>query len=228
MKSIRYKVAALVIVASVAFSAGAGANVFLLDFAGYDAVWPNDMGEPGSSYWALGDVNAVNSTYLTIDPANNEYTFVLKNAWYVSSDTVGTNIFHTYSAGTFDVYEDPIATGTHRDYGINPANATAPSTFEDGVNILGGDFTGSIVIWIDMMTWNGSVSGNLDFVRGSQLGNIPVDQRNMALTIAGMTFMPPMGPEGYFWQIDGQVFIEEAVPTQKTTWGRLKKLGGGN
>lgn len=226
MRSHRYRIAALVIVASVALTAGASADVFLLDFAGYDAVWPMDMGQPGSAYWALGDVNAVNPVYLTIDAGTNEYTFVLGNAWYMSSDTVGTNVFHTYSGGSFDVYEDPIATGTHREYGINPANATAPSTFQDGTNILGGDFTGPITIWIDMMTWNGSVSGNLDFVRGTQLANIPLEQREMALTIAGMMFMPPMGPEGYFWQIDGQVYLPQAVPVEETTWGRIKQLGG--
>jgi hypothetical protein len=228
MRSNRYRIAALVIIATVALAAGAGADVFLMDFAGYDAVWPLDMGQPGSSYWALGDVNAVNPTYLTVDYGNNEYTFVLKNSWYVSSDTVGTNIFHTYSAGKLDLWEDPIATGTHREYGINPANATSPSTFQDGVNVLGGDFTGNLTIYIDMMTGSGSVSGNLNFTRGTQLGNIPLNQREMALTIAGVMFMPPMGPEGYFWQIDGQVFLPEATPVEKTTWGRIKQLGGVN
>ena len=171
--------------------------------------------------------DSVNPTYLTIDAGINQYTFVLGNTWYMSSDTVGTNVFHTYSAGTLDIYEDPIATGTAYDYGINPANATSPSTFQDGTNILGGDFNAPITIWIDMNTGNGSISGTLDFVRGTQLGNIPVDQREMALTIAGMMFMPPMGPEGYFWQIDGQVYLPESVPVQPTTWGKIKQLGGG-
>ncbi len=141
-------------------------------------------------------MNSVNPAYLTFDYTNNEYTFVVQHMCYVSSDTVGTNVFHYYTGGAFDVFSDPIATGTAgRTTAPNPPNASH-LTWEDGENVLGGDFTSDIVIWVDLATGNGSISGNLDFSRGTQLGNIPVGQRSMSLFIAGIVYHAPGGPGG--------------------------------
>ncbi len=233
MHSLRYRIPLLVVVLSLGLATGAGADVFLLDFEGFDFAAfgptindpPANLGEPGSCYWAQGFVNSVNPTYLTVDFANDENTFVLQHMCHVSSDTVGTNVFHFFTGGSFDVFADPIATGTPAVYGPNPPNVSH-LTFEDGENLLGGDFTSNIVIWVDLVTGNGSISGNLDFSRGTQLGNIPMAQRSMSLFIAGMQYLPPAGPEGYIWQLDGQVFIPDAVPVERTTWGRIKQLGG--
>ena len=39
----------------------------------------------------------------------------------------------------------------------------------------------------------------------------------------------PVIPEGYFWQIDGQLFIEPPTPVEDQSWGGLKKrFQGGN
>jgi hypothetical protein len=233
MESLRYRTLLTVVLLSLGLATGAGADVFLMDFAGYDFAAfgptitspPANLGEPGSCYWAEGFVNSVNPTYLTVDYTNDENTFVLQHMCYVSSDTVGTNVFHYYTGGSFDVFADPIATGTAAYYAPFPPNASHV-TFEDGENLLGGDFTADIVIWVDLATGNGSIGGNLVFSRGTQLGSIPVDQRSMSLFIAGMLYLPPAGPEGYIWQLDGQVFIPDAVAVQKTTWGQIKQLGG--
>ncbi len=227
MKSLRYQVPLLVVMLCVGLATTAGADIFLMDYAGYDYSDSSSLGVPNSCYWAVGFVNSVNPTYLTVDYGTNEYTFVLEHTCFVSADTVGSNVFLTYGQANavFDVYSDPIATGTAADYGVNPPNGSHP-TFEDGENILGGDFTSDVTIWIDMNTGNGSISGELEFNRGTQLGNIPVDQRQMVLFIAGMMYMPPAGPEGYIWQLDGQVYIPESTPVEKTTWGRLKQMGG--
>ena len=227
MKSLRYQVALVAVVLSFGLAAGAGADIFLADFAGYDFTSPTGLGEPGSCYWAEGFVNSVNPTYLTFDYVNNEYTFVLEHTCYVSSDTVGTNVFHTYglTGATFNIYCDPIATGTAASYGPYPPNDTHP-TFEDGENVLGGVFTSDITIYVDLASGNGSIGGEMTFDHGTQLGNIPVGQRSMSLFIAGMQYLPPAGPEGYIWQLDGQVFLPEVTPVERTTWGRIKQLGG--
>lgn len=233
MESLRYRILLTLVALSLVLATGAGADVFLMDFAGYDFAAfgptitdpPASLGEPGSCYWAEGFVNAVNPAYLTADYSSNEYTFVLQHMCHVSSDTVGTNVFHYYTGGAFDVFSDPIATGTAAYYAPYPPNASH-LTWEDGENILGGDFTADIVIWVDLATGNGSISGNLDFSRGTQLGNIPVGQRAMSLVIAGIVYQPPAGPEGYIWQLDGQVFVPDPTAVQRTTWGKIKQLGG--
>ena len=93
---------------------------------------------------------------------------------------------------------------------------------------LGGTFNGDLTIVLDTTTGNGDVQAFIDWNSGSQLGNIPVAQREMALTIAGLKFAPPSGPEGYEWQIDGSCFLPEPTAVENTSWGNLKTMGGGN
>jgi len=232
MKALRYRSTVLVIIACLVVATSAFADVQLLDFFGFDWFWPTDIGEVGSCYAAVGFVSTVNPTFLNFDYGNNEYTFNWDYACFVSADTFGTTAVYTYDGSTsgFDVYCDSIATGTAADYGINPPNAVSPGTWSDGDRVLEGDWMGDITLVVNITNGMGSVSGTVNWVGGSQLSGIPVESRNMSLTLAGLLFDPPNGPEGYHWQIDGQVFIEEPTPvTETTTWGALKTgFQGGN
>jgi hypothetical protein len=219
MKTLGYRGVVLSVAVVAVLAVAAWANVYLLDFQGYD-YW-----EPAGCYNALGDVTGVNSDYLTFDYANNEYTFSLRNVCtaMVDSTSIPGMIIWSFNGGTVDVFEDADPGGTHRDYGINPPNATAPSTFEDGTLVLGGDINTMTMLW-NSMTGEGSLEGTMDLNRGSQLVNIPMNQRT-GWTLAALRDVqnPIPTPEGYFWQIDGYLEISDPIPTQKTSWGELKQ-----
>ncbi len=217
MKTLRYRGAVLAFAAMVLFAAMAGAATLFLDFYGYD-YW-----DPAGCYNAVGYVPAVDPTYLTFDYDNNEYTFYTTGACIAQADTFGTFVIISFTGGSFDVYRDPLVGGTTADYGTNPPSAVAPSTFTDGECVIGADFT-SLTVYFDLSGGEGSMQGTMNLVRGTQLGNIPVYQR-MGWTLAGLRAFQPLGspvPEGYSWQIDGTLDIEDPIATEPSTWGSLK------
>ncbi len=216
MKTLRYRGVVLSVAVVAVLAAAAWANVYLLDFQGFD-YW-----EPAGCYNAIGDVTGVNSDYLTFDYANNEYTFSLQNVCAAMSDTVSGMIIWSFSGGTVDIYEDAIVGGTSRDYGINPPNATAPSTFEDGTLVLGGDINSMVLVW-NSLSGEGSLEGTMDLNRGTQLVNIPMNQRT-GWTLAALRDVGGSipTPEGYFWQIDGYLEISDPIPVERKSWGELK------
>ncbi len=215
MKALRYRGAVLALAATAILAVAAFANVYLLDFTGYD-YW-----QPSGCYNAVGFVPAVNPDYLSFDYSTNQYTFSLQNMCAASIDTVSGYIVYSFSSGTFDVYCDSLAGGTAADYGTNPPNATAPSTFEDGECVLGGDITSFSIVY-DPSTGTGDLDGMMSLNRGTQLSSIPPDQRT-GWTLAAVRDDTPELPAGYRWQITGRVSINEPVPTRPTTWGHLKQ-----
>lgn len=232
MKEWRRRILALGIAAVLVFSVAAYADVFLLDYSGYDFTAPGDIDDPAACYYAVGYVNAVNPTFLTFDYGTNEYTFYLEYSCFVSADTFGTTAVYTYGdfgglPATFKVFCDPLPASA--DYGINPPNFTSPSSFADGSLELSGEFTSNLVFVVDLNTGNGSMQGEIEWLGGAQLGNIPLESREMSLSLNGVKYDPPNGPEGYFWQIDGQISILEPVSTEQASWGEIKtKYAGGN
>ena len=224
MRDLRRKGLALTIILSLLVAFAAYADTFLLDYSGFDWVEWGAFGNPGTCYTAQGYVPAVNPTYINADYGVHEYTFLLDYSCQVSKQVFGTTAVYTYAASTFDVYCDSLATGTAATFGTNPVWPASTTTFVDGECILGADFTGDLVFVVNTSTGNGNLQGNVDWVRGTQLGNIPVSQRSMSLTLAGLVHdgANVFVPQGYEWQIDGQVFIQDPVPTEKTSWGQLK------
>ena len=232
MKALRYRAAFLVVIACLVLASAAYADVQLMDFFGFDWFWPSSIGTAGSCYAAVGLVTSVNPTFLSFDYGTYEYTFNWDYACFVSADTFGTTAVYTYDTSTsgFDVYCDSLATGTAADYGINPPNTQAPATWTDGELVLEGMWEGDVTIVLDITNGTGTVNGTVMWVGGSQLSGIPMDSRSMSLVLTGLLFDPPNGPEGYHWQVDGQVFIQEPTPVvEPSTWGSLKtKFQGGN
>ena len=216
--------AVLATLAALALPAGAHADQFLADFRGFDYEDPNStpgFGNIGDGYNSLGLVLSVNPGLLTIDNVNNEYTYRVYNLAAVSTETAAPFLFVFYSAGDFDIYEDSRSLGTAATYGTNPGNATAPSTFIDGANILGGTVT-NFVLTLDLSSGTGSFNGDIAFSRGTQSGSIPPAQLN-GWTFAGLTSGGGTGtPVGYQHQVDGEIRVPDVTPAQPTTWGKVK------
>lgn len=200
----------------------AGASL-LVDYVGFDYESPNpdptQFGELGSGYVSVGECPVLFAP-LVFNHAANQYTYVISGLTSINRQNVGSYIIVDYSAGNLSVYEDDRGSGTAFDYGVNPPNATAPSTFNDGTLYLSGPVTRFRFVF-NTGNNSGSFEGEFEATGGSQLSNIPAGDRQ-GWTFAGATSNALNIPQGYAHQIDGQVILEQAVPTRDASWGRLK------
>jgi hypothetical protein len=230
------KLLLLIFTALVACAPLARADVFLLGFTGFDYEDPN--GSPGT-YLALGEgykaVGFVTSfgPLLTpyVDPSENEYTFYLFDLSVTARFFDIPSQFLTVQFtdnGRGRYFEDGRAgcsaciPGTAATYGVNPPNATAPSTFIDGTLALGGDVD-QFQLYYDYSANQGGFSGNMTQDEGSNLIYIPSGQRD-GWILGGLLGRPnPTVPDGYDNQISGECRIP-ATPTTHRTWGTIKAL----
>lgn len=214
----------LATIAALAMPAGAQADQFLADFIGFDYEDPNNapgFGNVGDGYNSVGFVQSVNPALLTADFVNNEYTYRFYNLSATSTESAAPYLFVFYSPGDFDIYEDSRTLGTPGTYGTNPPNATSPSTFADGTNIVGGTVTNFVLV-LDLSSGTGSFNGDIAFNRGTQSGSIPPAQLN-GWTFAGLTKGGGTGtPAGYEHQVDGEIRVPDATPSRTTSWGQVK------
>jgi hypothetical protein len=201
----------------------AQADTLFVYYIGYDYEAPNpdpaNFGEPGSQYNSLGAALDM-GTPLVPDTTSNNYTYAILGLTPTSVQNFGSFIVIDYAPGLFQVFEDSKASGTASDFGVNPPNATAPSTFTDGSLFVQGQLSNFQIV---LSTATGSGSFNADFTvnGGSQLGNVPVNQRT-GWTFAGVTSNELNRPSGYGHQVVGQVFLNAPTPAQNKSWGALK------
>jgi len=124
--------------------------------------------------------------------------------------------------GSIVFYEDPLSGGTPATYDYNGDCDVFQDrlTFQDGTIVLSGDFT-SFFIVNDTSTGNGNLEGVTDWTGGSQLSNIPTNQRS-GWTFGAIGIRLGNSPCGYHWQIDGECYLQAPTPVEKTTWGSIK------
>jgi hypothetical protein len=200
------------------------AQTLLADYVGYDYESPDPIpaqfGEAGAGYHGLGFVPNLFAP-LSPDTVNFQYTYYISGLTVSSLIPVGSFVIINYSgSGFIRIYEDAKLGGTAAVYGINPPNASAPSSFVDGTLFLEGSLSGFQLV-LNTANNSGSYEAQFDVTGGSQYGNIPANQRS-GWTFAGATGNELNRPSGYAHQIDGQIFLDRAVPASPTTWGRLK------
>jgi hypothetical protein len=213
------------VVVTLAMSAPAPARAqsLLFDYVGFDYEYPKlgpTFGSLGNGYQGVGEVQVV-AAPLVSDQTNYQYTYYFDGLVASNVQTSGSFEIITYTGpGTLTIYEDSRSSGTAADYGTNPPNAVAPPTFVDGTAILVGSLSNFQYIF-NTSTGSGSFQADFTATGGSQLGNLPLDQRT-GWTFAGTTGNSVTIPNGYAHQVKGQTFINPPLPTQNTTWGGLK------
>ena len=212
-------------VLAVALPCAAGAQTLLFDYLGFDYEFPDPIpaqfGELGSGYVGLGTVPGLFSP-LVADTANNEYTYVMNGLTSVSVTPIGPYVIINYSAGSLSIYEDSKTSGTTADYGTNPPNGVAPSTFTDGALFLQGSLTNFQFV-LNTANGTGSFESQFEVTGGAQYSNFASNQRK-GWTFAGATGNALNIPAGYAHQIDGQTFLDAPVPVRSMSWGRVKSL----
>ena len=218
-------------------AAPAAADQFLLGFTGFDYDVPNPASiqylDVGDEWHSLGFITSVDPGLLGayVDFGVNEYTYYMFGLVVNVRFGFGTFLEADFGnvGGRTRYYEDPILGGTHGVFGINPPNATAPSTFTDGVVALGGH-TYNFVITYDSGLGQGDFSGNMDLDEGTDLGYIPVSQRNGWIigSLSGSHSLSgppnPTIPDGYDHQVQGECRRPDATPSTHHTWGSIKAL----
>lgn len=238
------RVLLLLFAALLALAAPVRADVFLLGFTGFDYEDPdNDLVEPdvdgttylnvGEGYKAVGLVTSFGpllSAY--VDPSEYEYTFHMFNLT-VSSHTWDPFFlfleveFQNNGRGRY--FEDGKAgcvactPGTAASFGINPPNATAPSTFTDGTLALGGDID-NFSMFYDFASGGGGFSGLMTQDEGAFLTYVPPAQRG-GWTLGAQAGRPNLTvPQGYDNQISGSCYIPDPTTVTHKTWGAIKAL----
>jgi hypothetical protein len=176
----------------------------------------------GDVMYGVGDITDVFFP-LAWDTNLYQYTWYAWGLTSLGESVNGTEVTVLYVGGEFQIYVDDFApSGTNRDYGSNPPNATAPSTFTDATNgdpnYLHGNFTSFQVVY-NTASNDGNWEGTLYFNSGTYVNNVGA-QNGYTFTA---TLGPPFPPEGYALEGAGDIFLEPNS-TEPTSWGNIKGL----
>ncbi len=212
------RVLALGLVAAVAMAVPASAQVSNIDYIGFGyetgGLFPSNAGDELVMEAIADGVDAL----FQIDLGTSELTFHVSGLISTGETTSGTTTIINYTGGTMDIYQD---SAMNADWGVNPPNATAPSTFMDGDLFFRGEFS-SFTLYFAPGGY-GSFEGTLNGVGGSMIDG---SCNGCIYTWAG-SFSPEVGaqiPAGYDLQVDGVFQIDSAVDSETSSWGSVKAL----
>ncbi|HTO90341.1 MAG TPA: hypothetical protein VMJ70_04355 [Candidatus Sulfotelmatobacter sp.] len=223
----------LIFTACLAFATRAGADQLLFGFTGFDYQDPNLDGtylDVGEGYNVIGFVTGVG---LLLDPyfddTVNQYTIQIHNLTVTSRTSLGSLLAVNFAnGGRASYFADPLLGGTNATYGINPPNATAPSTFIDGSMRITGSVD-NFVLTYNFSTNQGSFSGNMTVDGGPDADYVPAEVRS-GWVLGGLSGNglsgPPNAtvPTGYDHQVSGECRHPDVTSATHATWGAVKAL----
>jgi hypothetical protein len=221
---------ASLLVYSVPVLANGAEDELLISFTGFDYQDPNPSGtylDLGEGYKVVGFVTSAGPLLTPwIDFSSYEYTIYIRDLTVNGRFFTFPNLTVTFANnGRGSYYRDDFDFngGTAATYGINPPNATAPSTFIDGSERLTGDVDNMVLVY-NFSTSQGNFAGNMTIDGGPDDIYVPVSQRS-GWVLGGLLGPPnPSIPTGYDHQVDGECRIPGKTPAAHKTWGALKAL----
>ena len=160
-----------------------------------------------------------------------EYTFYVNGLQSLGTTAFGppANTIYTtfFTGGTIDVYADPTPDAV---FAPNPPNALVPSSFVDvPPPILSGHFTSLTVTTNNFTAFQtGNIEGAIQWTGGTLINYFSNGTGGTCpgLFTGGATWntAPGVGIPGYLFRHDGKIDLQCPVPTQKSSWGRVKQL----
>jgi len=170
----------------------------------------------GDEFQAVGILNDIDAP-LVWNTAQYSYTWYMRGLISGGESINGTTHIVTYNGGQFTIYVDNLP--SNHDYGVNPPNATSPSTFTDGISTYLDGVFGDLTLTFNAATSTGSFAGELTFTGGDvfPLLDDPTGW-TFGANIAGFS------PEGYDLELNGQVFLQGPSSVESSTWGSIKSL----
>jgi hypothetical protein len=193
-------------IAALCLCAGAASGTpLILDYTGFS--WSRIADGQPATFSAVGVLDGFSEP---VNLSSEVYTFHLGDLALTSVTILSPSTRrYSYSGGDLGIFRSTGPANRPYDYGVNPADATTPATFVDGVEWLGGaltDFTVTINIVLNL----GTLSAAGQFTRGefaSQLAGNPW------FSFAGLTGRSGNGiPTGYRYRLDGQATSEINLP----------------
>ena len=157
-------------------------------------------------------------TKFAVDLGVTELTFHVSGLVSAGQVVSGGVTSINYTGGMLEIYRDG---AKNADWGINPPNPSAPSTFTDGNLFFQGEFTNFTLYFAS--GGYGSFVGDLNGLGGDMIDG---SCSNCVYTWSG-AFSPESGaqiPTGYNLQIDGVFQIDSTVDDEVTSWGSVKAL----
>ncbi len=213
MKSI-VTILLLLMVSTAALATPSQTILFTLGNAWETGGFPTS--EIGDELQAVGLLTDIEDP-LVWNTALYSYTWWIRGLVSGGESINGTTHIVTYTGGQLTIYVDGLP--SNHDYGVNPPNATVPSTFTDGISTyLDGTF-GELTLVLNEETSTGSFTGDLTFTGGDvfPLLESPIGW-TFGANIAGFS------PDGYDLEINGQVFLQGPSAVEPSTWGGIKSL----
>jgi hypothetical protein len=207
--------ASLALVSLLAAPAAATQAIIMISGNSWEtgAYPPSDVGD---ELQAVGVVNEITAP-LYWDPSLHSFTFYIHGLSSLGETVFGTIHVVSYTGGQFTIYRDDLPDNS--DYGINPPNATSPSTFTDGDAIyLDGVFT-DFTLTFNESTASGSFTGTLNFTGGIVYPHLTdPDGWSFGSDIAGLS------PQGYDLELNGDVYANGPIAIEPQSWGGMKAL----
>jgi len=151
--------------------------------------------------------------------SGGEYTFVFDQL--ISTGTVDEGVTRRsdYLGGRWRIFQDTVTPAV---FGTNPANATSPSTFQDGVVILSGTFA-NFYTRSNELNPSGNYNADILVTGGSAFGLMQTDNSLCGYLIG--VWNRTGAPTGYIRTCDGKMdFFGCPVAVEPTTWSRIKGL----
>jgi hypothetical protein len=214
---------AIVAASALAIAASASAQNALIDFQGYayeTGGFPvSNALDQLSIVGVVDDLDARFGVNLLADEVTLYVTSLISNG---QVDIGGGILNIAYTGGSIELHRDP---SKDHDYGTNPPNATAPSTFVNGPLFLGGTLN-SFFMYYDPSTGSGAYEGNATFNSGSGLTTLNQLNAN-GYTFGGTLSNATAGgnvPAGYDLQVDGVIEVEVIVGVQPKSWSGIKEM----
>ena len=200
--------------------APAQALPLVVDYTGFS--WSEIVNGQPATFSAVGIIDGFSES---VDLADEVYTYSLGDLGLTQVTTLSTTTKrYDYAGGNFDIYRSTGPANRPFDYGTNPSNGTAPATFVDGVEWLGGSLTKFSVVYNSALNL-GTMSAEGQFSRGEFSGALA---ENTWFSFAGLTARPGNGiPAGYSYRVDGQITAELATTPPVPEPSALVLLGGG-
>jgi len=202
----------------------------MLDFtsflyeSGPNDLYPEFHSLAGEIMTCVGYIENVGSE-LDWDRNQVELTFVMTDLVSQGEMEYPGNLnYIMYTGGSLDIvaqrYDDPAY--TLPDYGIDPPNATAPSTFWDGEIYLHGVFTSFYMTYYPTLH-AGNFEGHLVWTSGTQLDAMYPDPVGYTLSGTVDPFGAPV-PQGYALEADGHISFDAAIGVEESSLGQVKNL----
>lgn len=176
-------------------------------------VIPSDAGD---QLTAVGVVTHVKKPMFW-SPSRFEYTWSMTDLTSLGETVYGTTHVIRYSGGMFRMHVDMLPANAA--YGINPPNATCPSSFTDGDALyLEGYFT-EFTATLNTATGAGSLYGAITFTGGNAYPQLQdPDGWTVGANITRTT------PEGWDMDVNATLFVSGPLGVETASWSSVKAL----